>query len=286
VCSALAAPGCGSTDTEVGKEPLDPLRQFLKDSAAAVCEAGERCCTTGAFSRETCEEVAESFFSSAIGDTRPDAYVIDADQAERCFTEARASDVCTGELPEACFLAIEGRVAPGEECRTSFECGQYFPTQGLGLCQTLDSTQVCLGISHQGDPCTGSCLEDGCIHYPELGSTARLCRYEEGLYCGTGNVCVALLPTDAPCQDRFDCAAGATCNGVCEPLVAEGQPCVDYDDCASGNECLAGVCTRAPAPGEACSASDPIQCAYGECTDGRCLGPNRWVCAAGGGTAE
>jgi hypothetical protein len=253
------APGCGSTDTRVGTEPPDPLEQFLDESARALCESLEGCCGEPEFSVDTCADLLGFAFWGDAKETRPGTYALDAETAQQCLAELRSKTMCFDDLPAACDLAVQSRLPTGEACRSSYECGHYFPFD-LDRCQSIGGPGRCFEPGERGEACMGSCREDACHVDPELGDVPKLCSYERGLRCNESASCDSLLPVGSPCEEWWDCGPDATCElGVCN----------------------AGGGTTWPAPGEACEPHAEGFCDRPCLGAGRCPGRYGVLCAFG-----
>jgi len=168
--------------------------------------------------------------------------------------------------PEACQGLLQGKLAAGSVCRSSFEChGQLYCA---GLSPT--KTGVCTAPGAEGAGCgthidvlATYLLDRGlATSHPFCADFCSLVTHKCEKEPAIGTACVA----------NVNCAASQTCvNGRCSAaaLGSAGEPCGAVS-CAKGLRCVGKVCAPLANVGEACSSD--ADCAVGGCVrdaDGR-----------------
>lgn len=189
-------------------------------------------------------------------------------------------DQATGEFNGTCALDKTDTVDPGGACESSDDCRtpagaeradcDYSGSSELGTC-------VALTRGEAGDPCSMTCTEQGSSGWSCTGGGPgdALCYTDDGLWCGAGGVCEALLAIGETCSYE-GCAVGAFCDaGTCAAQRAPGETCQNDDECLDGFCSEGDLCTVFRKPGEACVDWD-------ECgPDAHCLND---VCESDGGS--
>src|SRR5690606_8836555 len=177
---------------------------------------------------------------------------------------------CSAIATGACEISVcNDGSHPGEvgQCVTIPAADGTSCDDGL-FCTTGDVCEagVCQGAALDcgaGDACSEMVCDeevDACVARPI--NEGEAC--DDGLFCTTGDVCVA-----GGCQGEGprDCGEAAQCGaGVCDETadecvptpVPEGEACDDGLFCTVGETCQAGVCTGG-AP-NTCGLEDPGQC--------------------------
>lgn len=256
LAAGLAAAGlaCGSSPASFGD-----------DYEAALCEWATSC---RVFEKtKQCREalVWEEFgrfgyMAEAIAAGRAR---FDADAAERCFAALEALPCTAGALeallfqdglaaaPDACQDVYIGTIGNYEPCMHSGECAGDavcgFPPCDEACCE--GSCRQLGGGAAIGEPCGGSCDEDGyCARDPETGAfTVCVARG------GAGAACEASWACEEPLYCRFEDGRGR-----CEARLGVGARCTS-EGCVEGLVCYAlegeseGRCRRAPQIGDVCN---------------------------------
>jgi hypothetical protein len=185
--------------------------------------------------------------------------IFNANEASLCI--AGFGETCEPgrlfEENEHCDLAFEGTVAAGGTCYINAQCISQ-------QCQTVSCPDAC---------CAGTCYGDAAPTRPGVGESCALSTNCLDSYCDpTTELCTALKPAGAQCQDSDECAQGF-CSGTCMAYPQAGQPCVSGEtSCASiGLYCdtTTQVCTEYALEGETCGT---VRCspAY-TCTGSTCV---------------
>lgn len=218
------------------------------------------------------------------------ALTLDSDKLAACL--AAIPTACGANDPGTlCQEAIEGKVALGGACASSFECaGDAYCDAALTGCPT----GTCIARGGPGAACDSS---DACSN-----ASARLeCSYESSTCVpvefveggAKGAECGEIHATDAIVVVR--CAAPFVCTeGSCQEVIASGGTCTsDHSPCVTGTACMpnangplpdgggdTGTCREPPftaTEGAACvtdwEATNPTFCdpvSLLTCVNGKC----------------
>jgi hypothetical protein len=240
----LPVPEPTEDETSAAILALDGLATRL---AQAFCEYYSRCkygftapfdkvaggCV-GCYERDFADYVAAVLLRVEAG--RADG---DMDAIEACLTTLSETQ-CEGDVDFLCSGALDGQVAPGGECRSSFDC------EGEARCETTDQCPgVCESLNdpsptgeptqEEGMPCGGDRGE--CL----LG---LVCFYQQ-IYTNPGHPVITTSECVTPLEE----------NEVC-PQTNGAYPCVDDLACAEDE---GGVvrCLPRRGEGEPCSTRSP-----------------------------
>lgn len=276
-----------------GAEPIDQACAQISSAMAqhlASCIGGEPdAWLTELGATVNCQAIATSSTEGKI------AY--DWTQVDACvamFSTRACTDVLPTRMLSSC-PALQATVAPGGNCRSSFDCND-------GWCATNNGCPgQCRAYVHAGqqpgssDQCEfGSSRVGGrCIAYAGLsapcGGGNPQCEPTQ-LYCDTtaGSTCVARHPDSHTCNALFgvaqliqdigaaqlnlECAQKSHCSGAGQCVVSEqlGQTCVSGQyQCAYLETCDPGTshCTSDPAINQSCANNGEIV----GCLDSRCV---------------
>jgi hypothetical protein len=243
----------------------DPLAERLcRALHSQIEERRAQCCQT---------RPAESLYSECVRtlsySVQKEAIQLLHEEVARC--EAGLSAALSGcewvgpfppLLPEACQLALRGRLAAAQPCRSSLECqsGQRCrgvgPTQ-MGVCgPPLPAGERC-GVAV--DPLAPVTRQEVDRDHPECAG-----------FCDRQHVCRPALKLGEACMSSQQCGPGARC-GKAGCVRGErgqlGEAC-SGGDCEPGLRCTGGRCIRPRREGEPCASA--FECLGGGCTNNRC----------------
>ncbi len=169
-----------------------------------------------------------------------------------CFIEPTDNSLQQNILTN-CAVALQGLVAAGGDCFSSFDCVKDT------TCDGIDGASVgkCISKIGSGETCTiftlNDCKENLYCASSDTNFTGPICN---GL---AGCACAALKAENAPCCDTRECATDLYCArpaqqcslattggnpGSCKAPVAAGQPCTNSTACVTNYFCQVGVCTN------------------------------------------
>ena len=211
------------------------LKELPSGFAKALCERAERCLgpvLPSALGDEDCVELLRLQLSDSVFAKLEDLPATDfayhPDRVQACFDALRAAECDTFfTFPEACELAIVGKVGVGGMCTHPAEC-----TRGL-YCQI---NGPCPGSCQPRPPAGQPCVNGACL---------------EGLNCDDTLGCVVPVPFDGECggPTHPNCALDLHClggtadkTGVCKRIAevfvgGEGFAC----SLKAGPLCVAGL---------------------------------------------
>jgi hypothetical protein len=118
---------------------------------------------------------------------------------ERCPYQRCASENLRCDAATSTCIAVG---LPGDPCTTSVECSIYTECDG--------ASHMCREFPTLGMPCDGTCIDDS------------FCMLDSSGLTGT---CVALLPSNSPCEGDHECVSGYCPDG---PVF---RSCVDLPAC-------------------------------------------------------
>lgn len=276
----------GFPNTGSDAEGSIDLADFLDRQRQAHCEFRVRCGLSP--SSEVCVRAVghDPGLRQAVGGVAFARTQYDA-QAAHSYVETLAGLACArldaaqAELDAAREAVFQGRVAEAQPCFDGLECA------GTAKCvrEGCDGGQVC---------CPGLCRARVVL---ERGDACPLDLESSTIQgdCGPDDYCAS--PVDA---------SDEVVDGSCTPRVDRGQPCTGHDQCMDGMRCSLGnaskcfvlsaademcnpmlqeggcldldrwcnpsssTCTRLPAPGESCEASDECL-GLARCIEGQCV---------------
>lgn len=182
-----------------------------------------------------------------------------------CLTAARAEECATlSSETGPCSSVFRGKLDADETCAEAVECAP-----GLSCFQERDQCGVCRPNAVTGDTCADRNCESGA--FCDDGTCAAEpspTQYAEGDTCAAASGCGGML-TGLACVDT-QCApmvlVGET--EACDLGIGAVRYCVDS---SSTHVCEAGVCSRRPDVGSACTAGGACDATTGACVDGQCL---------------
>ena len=189
--------------------------------------------------------VLGTFVASCSKPGAGDGGVVDNKPSTKCDASGaqciRGVEVCVAGLCEAIDCSDTHKCDPlTQYCVAGRQCIQR-SCSGV----SCSSTQECV---------KGICTEKKCTQSATTGTEPLTCA-GEGQYCETlTNKCA-----DSNCNSSVVCAGGLFCsNGRC-------LGCTTDSNCATGQACIAGICQRKVALGEACEKSTDCLDATMEC---------------------
>lgn len=251
---ALGTAGCLDPDRRAAEAACAGLTRFGAPDGSP-CDA-DRWCRSG-----HCEGA-----SAGCGGT--------CGPAPTCVPDCGADATCvrTTCVPRP-TLGQPCNVFSGIACVSGLVCadGTCVAAPGVGeRCLVVSSLGVPGSICGEGLGCEGTtCVVPRIV---PLGAACDMvvtrCPAESDCIA---NVCEVRPPSGMPCRasDRA-CATGLACNarGVCAPMIGPGCDCTDGSACPWTFRCVAGTCQRIGHAHVDCTA--PIDCDWGDCTDGVC----------------
>ena len=270
---------CGSSDDPDGGSPQEvPFEELPARYATAACDAARACwgsvleVITGG---ENCQENTEAAISDELGRLQQamtsGKVKYDGTRAEACFAAVVAQGCSDGGTPAACTEALDGTVAIGGDCASSFECkggdtycksggtcpGQCAPRESAeGPCSTNDDCQPGLRC----DRAEGSCFRPA--------AAGDRCGGGTGVDCGAGLFCLGEDEDQGrPGNCRtIDEAFSGTASEPClidAPLCQAALRCVvEGVDTTTGS--ITARCGSPVASGAACKIAIPDMCQSGE----------------------
>ena len=286
VSAAALLTGLAACGDASDRAPPIPREDFVKELAAAVCDNIGPCCMTEGFSFEqaachtTADREAGEFFAPLL----TDGIAYDGAAARECVDKfAELARTCSEmtTLGSGCARIFRGARTLGETCTSSAECanGGCGPQGGTSepKCQATSASFR----AKSGEPCNATCssadsrfnIETVCGRAgpgtppPMQGS----CFTNDGLYCSTSFVCVAIPAVGQACDTAPLCSGSAFCeNGTCTPRRTAGS-CENPDTCSSAAYCdfTTRECRPKAAIGAACTSTAECQ-TPSSCTDGVC----------------
>jgi hypothetical protein len=247
-----------------GREPEDPADAALSPVERwqkAVCTVNRSCCGTDPdvlTQLQDCETNLEARYS-LLSSFNNGKVTVDPQKLATCLAAAKTA-TCAAAIPDfaPCRGVLNGTVADGGECRSTFECARG-PAGDPAVCvkgEKLEDdlvrptpTGVCRPspLAQIGQPCSITVNADAeefdlTSRSPvEASFTLPRCSRARGLACEDGNRCTPLGAAGDGCSELQRCAIGLVCAcGRCEEdraVSLAGLPlCVDgvcRDQCGS-----------------------------------------------------
>jgi len=251
--------GCGGSSSN-GQLNLESFSAGVADT---VCSALVSCSCTDASALDDCKTAyGEEFllmFSETV--TVLPGVKLDPTAAATCLADlktavstcpsdlylggfsvprvgATAAGLRKGSAPASCSESalLVGVQTEGERCGSSMECAA-----GLG-CDSR--TYTCGPLIASGASCQYVDCQEGlycgsgelCAQTPGAGQPCpdRVC--QDGLTClpvSDAYTCVAPHDIDASCTDGAGCVSGAYCDSTCKALLADGVACTSGSQCVN-----------------------------------------------------